>query len=258
MTQDLNITFIGAGNVASHLAKAFFSKGFTISYIYSKSLENAQLLAAMVNAKACDDLSELIDNNSIYIIAVNDDVIEEVLTKIKIKKNLIVHTSGSINIKVFASNGYENFGIFYPLQTFSKNKEVNINEVPFCIEANTTRNENILLDLAQSLSSHVQLINSEERKQLHLAAVFACNFSNYMYTIADELLAKNNLDLNLLKPLIIETANKIKDNKPAFMQTGPAKREDKAVIENHLQLLAKSKDYQDIYKLITENIIKNS
>ena len=119
-------------------------------------------------------------------------------------------------------------------------------------------NENILLDLAQSLSSHVQLINSEERKQLHLAAVFACNFSNYMYTIADELLAKNNLDLNLLKPLIIETANKIKENKPALMQTGPAKREDKAVIENHLQLLAKSKDYQDIYKLITENIIKNS
>lgn len=252
------ITFIGAGNVASHLAKAFFSKGFTISKIYSKSIDNAKILATIVNAQACDDLYELTDENHIYIVCVSDDAITNVLNKISIKKPLIIHTSGSVNIDVFKSKDFANYGIFYPLQTFSKNKDVNISTVPFCIEANTKENENTLLALANILSNNVQLINSEERKKLHLAAVFACNFSNYMYTIADELLSESNLDLNLLKPLIIETANKIKDSNPKDMQTGPAKRNDKAIIENHLQLLAKSKDYQDIYKLITENIIKNS
>lgn len=252
------ITFIGAGNVAYHLAKAFYSKGFTISKIYSKSIDNAKNLATKVNAQASDNLSELTDENNIYIVCVSDDAITNVLSKIHAKKTLIIHTSGSVDINVFSNKGFKNYGIFYPLQTFSKNKDVNIDSVPFCIEANTKDSENTLLALANILSNNVQLINSQERKKLHLAAVFACNFSNYMYTIADELLSESNLDLNLLKPLIIETANKIKDNSPKDMQTGPAIRNDKAIIENHLQLLAKSKDYQDIYKLITENIIKNS
>jgi predicted short-subunit dehydrogenase-like oxidoreductase (DUF2520 family) len=159
---------------------------------------------------------------------------------------------------VFEKSGFNNYGIFYPLQTFSKTKAVNISEVPFCIEANTDKNEQLLVDLAKVLSNNVELINSEQRKKLHLAAVFACNFSNYMYTIADELLSNDNLDLNLLKPLIIETANKIKDNSPKAMQTGPAKRNDKAVIEKQLQLLANNPAYKDIYQLITEQIIKEN
>lgn len=258
MNTKKSITFIGAGNVATHLAKAFFSKGFNISQIYSKSLTNAITLANKVNAVPIHNLSDLTDENHIYIVCLKDDVIEQVLNQITIKQKLIVHTSGSIDMNVFSKEGFENYGILYPLQTFSKDKDVNIDEVPFCIEANTTENENKLVGLAKSLANNVQLINSDQRKKLHLAAVFACNFSNYMYTIADELLVKNNLDLNLLKPLIIETANKIKDAKPALMQTGPAKRNDKAIIEKHIQLLADSKDYQDIYKLITENIFKNS
>lgn len=252
------ITFIGAGNVATHLAKAFFSKGFTISQVYSQSLKNATLLASQINAKPFNRISELTDKNHIYIVCLKDDVIEQVLNRITIKNKLIVHTSGSVNLDIFKRLGFSNYGIFYPLQTFSKEKVVVLEEVPFCIEANNNENEQLLLELAKTLSNNVQLINSEQRKKLHLAAVFACNFSNYMYTIADELLSNHNLDLNLLKPLIIETANKIKDNSPKAMQTGPAKRKDKAVIENQLQLLVDSKDYQDIYRLITENIIKNS
>lgn len=252
------ITFIGAGNVATHLAKAFFSKGFTISQIYSKSLTNATSLAQEINAEACNNLSEINDKNHIYIVCVNDDAITEVLNQLKFKNKLIVHTSGSVNMEVFEKANFSSFGIFYPLQTFSKSKTVNIKEVPFCIEANSKENETLLLDLAKVLSANVQLINSEQRKQLHLAAVFACNFSNHMYAIADKLLTQNNLDLNLLKPLITETANKIKDNPPKAMQTGPAKRKDTTIIENQLQLLADSKDYQDIYKLITENIIKHN
>ncbi len=252
------ITFIGAGNVATHLAKSFFSKGLTISQVYSKSLINATSLANEINATASNNLSEITDKNHIYIVCVNDDAITEVLNQLKFKNKLIVHTSGSVNMDVFKKLNFNSFGIFYPLQTFSKSKAINLNEVPFCIESNTNENEKLLLDLAKTLSNNVQLINSEQRKKLHLAAVFACNFSNHMYAIADELLTQNNLDLNLLKPLIIETANKIKDNTPKAMQTGPAKRKDTTIIENQLQLLADSKDYQDIYKLITENIIKNS
>ena len=137
-----------------------------------------------------------------------------------------------------------------------KNKSVTINEVPFYIEANNDETKNTLLDLAKSLSNNVNEINSEQRKKIHLAAVFACNFSNYMYSISEDILNQSNIDLDILKPLIIETAKKIQNNSPKTMQTGPAKRNDDVVLKNHIELLANSKDYQDIYKIITDNIIK--
>ena len=152
---------------------------------------------------------------------------------------------------------FDNNGIFYPLQTFSKDKGVDISSVPFCIEANNTETQNTLFNLAKTLSNNVQLITSEQRKVIHLAAVFACNFSNNMYAIADDILLQNGMDLNLLKPLIKETANKIQKDSPKHVQTGPARRNDQEVIKNHIQMLADSKDYQDIYELITNNIIKN-
>lgn len=253
-----SISFIGAGNVATHLAKAFFSNGFTISKVYSKNLRNAELLSSSINATPCDNIEKLNEQNHIYFVCVSDDMIDEVLNLLKVKDSLIVHTSGSVSINVFERHSYSEFGIFYPLQTFSKNKAVEITEVPFCIEANNKENEQQLIDLAKVLSENVQLINSEQRNKLHLAAVFACNFSNYMYTIADEILSNNDMDLNLLKPLIIETANKIKTNSPKAMQTGPAKRNDIAVIEKQLELLANNSTYKDIYQLITDSIIKDN
>jgi len=248
------ITLIGAGNVATHLGKAFLNNGFSINQVYSKSIDNAYSLASELNAMPCDDVKFITDESDIYIICIKDDAINDIVEQISFKNKIIAHTSGSIPLSVL--NGFNNYGIFYPLQTFSKNKNVTINEVPFCIEANNDETKNTLLDLAKSLSNNVNEINSEQRKKIHLAAVFACNFTNYMYSISEDILNQSNIDLDILKPLIIETAKKIQNNSPKTMQTGPAKRNDDVVLKNHIELLANSKDYQDIYKIITDNIIK--
>lgn len=252
------ITFIGAGNVATHLAKSFFDKGFVIQEVYSKNIGNAKVLANNINANFCNDLKQINDKSHIYIISVKDDALAKVITELTVKDKLIIHTSGSVEMDIFNNHHFTNYGILYPLQTFSKDNELDIYKVPFCIEANTKENEVLLIELAKSISENVQLINSEERKKIHLAAVFACNFSNYMYQVADNLLSKESLDFDILKPLIIETANKILNNPPKSMQTGPAKRKDTEVIENHIKMLADSPSYQDIYKIITDNIIKDN
>jgi predicted short-subunit dehydrogenase-like oxidoreductase (DUF2520 family) len=250
------ITLIGAGNVATHLGKALFQKGYSINQVYSKSIDNAFLLASELNAMPCDDIKFITDESDIYIICIKDDFIKEIANQFSFTNKLIVHTSGSISIDIL--NRFDNYGIFYPLQTFSKEATINIPEVPFCIEGSNNATSQLLLSLGKSLSNNAKLFNSEQRKKLHLAAVFACNFTNYMYTISEDILNKEDIDFNMLKPLIIETAKKIQNNTAHSMQTGPAKRNDIAVIKNHIELLADSKDYQDIYKIITENIIKNN
>ena len=249
------ITLIGAGNVATHLGKALFNKGFSINQVYSHSKDNAFKLASGLNAMPCNDIKFITDESDLYIIAIKDDAIQSIVNQISFKNKTVVHTSGSIPMD--ALSGFDNYGIFYPLQTFSKEKELNLNEVPICIEANNEDTNTFLIDLAKKLSENVKEVNSEQRKKLHIAAVFACNFSNYMYTIADDILTNNNLELDILKPLIVETAKKIQDNSPSDMQTGPAKRNDEAVIKNHLEQLADSKDYQEIYQLISKLIIDN-
>ncbi len=251
-----SITFIGSGNVATHLAKNFFRNGFVITEIYSKSLEKATLLASETKSIACNNIKNISDVSDVYIICIKDDFIPEIVQNFPFKNKLIVHTSGSISIDDL--KGFDNYGIFYPLQTFSKEKEVNIFEVPFCIEANTKINEHKLIELGEALSENVYLINSEQRKKLHLAAVFACNFTNYMYQIANDITRKSDIDFDILKPLILETAKKIQKNTPKSMQTGPAKRKDEAVIKKHLELLTDFPEVQEIYRLITKNIIKNS
>ena len=250
------ITIIGSGNVATHLGRALFNKGFAINQVYSYSKDNAFELANELNAMPCDDIKFISDESDAYVVCIKDDFIEEIVQEFLFKNKIVVHTSGSIPMKVLSH--FENHGIFYPLQTFSKEKEVNITEVPFCIEANNEETKKALIDLANVLSNNVNEINSEQRKKIHLAAVFACNFSNFMYTVSEDILKENNIDFNILKPLILETAKKIQDNSPASMQTGPAKREDKDVIQNHLKQLENNSDYQDIYKLITDNIIKDN
>lgn len=249
------ITFIGAGNVATHLAKAFFFEDFEIEQVYSNNIDNALALADEVNSIAIDNVINLNSNSDLYIVAIKDDAIENVLQQIIDKNIFIVHTSGSIPITVFEQTGFNNYGIFYPLQTFSKLKAINLLDVPFCIEAN--EQEDILVELANKLSNSVHRVDSEQRKKLHLAAVFACNFTNHMYAIAEDLCLKNNVNFNILKPLIRETAEKITLNHAKDVQTGPAKRKDEKIIENHIEQLSDSKSYQDIYKLITESIINN-
>jgi predicted short-subunit dehydrogenase-like oxidoreductase (DUF2520 family) len=253
-TKTTQITLIGAGNVATNLGIALQKEGYQISQVYSKTKKSAEALAKKINAKAITDLKLLNDDAIIYIIAVKDDAIEKTAKHLSLKDKIVVHTSGSISLNILKKSS-KNFGVFYPLQTFSKEKKVDFKNIPICIEGNNKATSTTLNYFAKSISNNVQSINSEQRKTIHLAAVFACNFSNHLYTIAETILKKNKLSLDLLKPLIEETANKIKNNSPATMQTGPAIRGDKKTMNAHLKLLSNKKEYKQIYTLLSKSII---
>lgn len=248
-----SFVFFGAGNLATHLASALQSSGHTILQIYSRTKESAKTLADKLNTNYTTDLNQITNTADIYVLALRDNVIEEILNKYDFTGKFAVHTSGSVNINIF-KNHTKNYGVFYPLQTFSKLREVNFNNIPICIEANNKNNEKVLIQTGRQISNDVQLINSEQRKHLHIAAIFACNFVNNMYVISDEILRKNNISFDILKPLIIETAEKILKNKPIDVQTGPAVRNDQNLIKNHIDLLSYSPLFQKIYNFVSKNI----
>src|ERR1700731_1989037 len=179
----MRITIIGSGNVATHLAAAFKNAGHRIVQVYSRDMQNAALLAYHVGAEPIDDLNQVNPETDIFIISVKDDAIISIAKTLSKHQKLIVHTSGATDLSslsAFTSNA----GVFYPLQTLSKNKEVDFFTVPLCIEGADEAITQELEQLAQTISNHVYRINSEQRKILHLAAVFACNFPNYLYAIA--------------------------------------------------------------------------
>jgi len=248
-----NIALIGAGNVATHLGLALTASGCNIAQVYSRTEESARQLADRTSATFTVDINTISGDADIYIIAVKDEAIEDIAGQVNVSDKLIVHTSGSVSMDVL-KNVSGNYGVLYPLQTFSKNTEINFKPVPLCIEANTGLNENSLLSLARDISDNVHLINTQQRKLLHLAAVFACNFGNHMYSIAEDILKRENLAFDMLKPLIIETASKIEDNSPGDVQTGPAIREDQKIMDEHLEYLSDLPTYRDLYKLISESI----
>jgi predicted short-subunit dehydrogenase-like oxidoreductase (DUF2520 family) len=251
--QTQSIVLIGSGNVASQLGAVLKKEGYHISQVYSPTKKNAALLAKKLNAEAITSLKQINVSASIYIIAVKDDVIETIAKQLKLKDKLVVHTSGTLSMDVL--NGVsKNHGVFYPLQTFSKDVKTDFKTVPVCIEGSNKNTSDSLMYFAKSISKNVTKINSEQRKKIHLAAVFASNFSNHMYTIADRILGNEKLSFNLLKPLIEETTNKIKQGKPSAMQTGPAIRDDKKTMDAQMKLLSKDKKLQLIYKMLSESI----
>jgi len=249
------VVIIGAGNVATHIALALKKAGYSIKKIYSQTEKSAKNLAKKIDTPYTTRLETLPDNADIYIISIKDTVIENIALNLKIQNGIVVHTAGSVPMSVFETY-FDNFGVFYPLQTFTKSRLLDFSEIPICIEANSTETENKLFALAESLSKKVNLINSEQRKILHLAAVFACNFTNHMYTIGDELLSANKMDFNLLHPLINETAKKANELRPLDAQTGPAKRNDKKTIDLHLQMLNDYPEFEKIYRFVSESIYK--
>ncbi|GAB2687522.1 DUF2520 domain-containing protein [Mucilaginibacter koreensis] len=251
----MRITIIGSGNVATHLAAAFKNAGHRLVQIYSRNLQHASLLAYHVNAEAVDDLSQITANTDLFIIAVKDDVITAIAGQLAHFNRLMVHTSGAVPLsELLAVNS--NAGIFYPLQTFSKTKEVNFWEVPLCIEGADNTITESLTELARTISNNVYQVDSAQRKILHLAAVFACNFPNYLYHIAQNLLGQHQLDFNLIRPLISETAAKVQEALPAEVQTGPAIREDESTMAAHVKLLEKTPELQLIYTMLSQGIIK--
>ena len=249
------ISVIGAGNVATSVSKAIVNKGFTLVQVIGRKMENVQALLAKLNSEqlieAVTDFNRLNKEVDCFIVCVNDIV--SVLKGFHFKDKLVVHTSGSVGMSVF--NGFEKCGVFYPLQTFSKENPIAFDEVPLCIEGNSKEVVDELVELGKILSNKVVELNSQQREVLHLAAVFACNFSNYMYQVADELTTKNKIDFSILLPLINETANKIKKQSPKEAQTGPAKRNDQKTIDKHLAMLENNPN-KELYRLITELIQK--
>ncbi len=249
-----NIIMVGAGRVAWHLAPALTAGGYSIKAVWSRSLPNAQALAKEVNSVAVEALDFTQLRNALVIISVTDGALPQVVENIKVSENnLVVHTSGSVGMEVLAPLG-ERIGVFYPLQTFSKEKKVDWQTVPICLEANTAADEGFLKKLAGKLSNKVLTVSSAERSRLHVAAVFACNFSNHMLNIAGKLLQSHSLPTDLLNPLVKETLEKALEISPAAAQTGPARRGDEAVLQKHLHLLADTPGWQDIYKILSQDI----
>ncbi|WP_131536921.1 Rossmann-like and DUF2520 domain-containing protein [Pedobacter nototheniae] len=249
----MKIVLLGSGNVATHLAIALKANGEDIVQVYSPNLINATSLAERIGSAAVHQLSIIDKQADLYIIAVKDDAIEQVAASLKNVSGLVVHTSGTTDIKLLSAY-VTHAGVFYPLQTFSKNKAVDFKNIPLCIEATNQQQLDILKQLANKLSDKVYQLNGDKRKVLHLAAVFACNFTNHLYTLANEILSANNLDFDIIRPLIAETADKIKDNLPETVQTGPAVRHDESTIKAHLSRLESMPELHNIYETLSDSI----
>ena len=249
----MRIVFIGAGNVATHLATGLYAKGLEIIQIYSRTEKPAEVLARKVNAGYTTDFDEVYKDADVYIYAVSDDALPGITSALKVNDTLHIHTSGSTSMGVFSGN-YENAGVLYPLQTFSKNKEIDFCKIPFFIEGTDEDITSKIKELASRLSDKVFVADSEKRKKLHLSAVFACNFVNHMYEIASELVDEAGFPFDVLRPLIEETAEKINVLTPYEAQTGPAVRYDRKIIESHLEALAGKRDLSDLYDIISEDI----
>jgi predicted short-subunit dehydrogenase-like oxidoreductase (DUF2520 family) len=250
-----NIVLIGAGNVATHLGLAIQKTGRSILQVYSRTKASAMQLANLLNTEFTCDPEAINREADLFILSVTDDAIREIVGKLNLGQKMVVHTSGSISMDVLWKCS-ENFGILYPLQTFSKSRSVDFNSVPLCVEANSKDNLHLLEHFAKELSRKVVEVDSEKRKILHLAAVFACNFPNFMYNVADQILADKGLNFELLRPLILETAMKVQELKPDEAQTGPASRGDKMILQKHDELLREYPDYREIYKKLSEAIRK--
>jgi predicted short-subunit dehydrogenase-like oxidoreductase (DUF2520 family) len=247
------VVVIGAGNLGTRISIELHNQGVEIIQVYSRTIISALTLAKLVGSSYVTKTELINPDADMYLISVSDSAILSLLQEINFNNKLIAHTSGTISMDDL-KNFSNNYGVFYPLQTFSKYREVNFSNVPFCIEGNTPSNEQILVELASVISNDVRIINSEQRKQLHLSAIFAGNFVNHMYAIAAEIAKQKELSFEILLPLIAETASKIQNMTPADAQTGPAVRNDKNIINEHLNMLNENPKLKKLYSLISENI----
>jgi len=251
------VTLIGSGNVAQHLIRAFKNQAVLNSEIeliqvYTRKPES--LLHLLDSGKITNDWDNL-EESDVYILAVSDDAIATVSSQLPFKNRLVVHTSGGVALA--SLNDKNRKGIFYPLQTFSKNKLVDFTTIPICLEAQNENDYQILEQLAKSISNSVFSIDSDQRKALHVAAVFVNNFTNHLYQIGQEICLEHHVPFDILKPLILETAQKIIALSPQEAQTGPAKRNDTGTLEAH-QLFLTNENQKNIYTILTQSIQSNA
>lgn len=251
-----SITILGAGNVGQHLALKLHQQGYIIHQIFSRKLLKAKTLAKRINASACNKLVDINTEADIYIVAIKDDGIVDLgkaLAFLDQEDKIIAHTSGSTPMTVFEAH-FRNFGVFYPLQTFSIHKNVDFEQLPFCIDGSNTKTKNNLSQLAKSICPNVYDINDQQRSILHVTAVLVNNFSNHLFSIAQEICEQQNVPFEILHPLIQETTEKIKHTNPKEAQTGPAVRGDQKTIERHLDFLTAYPNYQKVYRILSKSI----
>ncbi|TCD00903.1 Rossmann-like and DUF2520 domain-containing protein [Pedobacter psychroterrae] len=252
----MKIVCIGSGNVATHMAGEFKKKGHDLIQVWSRNSAHAEVLASSLASMAMTDLAEIDLNADLYLIAIKDNAISSVVRALGDVNGLVVHTSGATSIAEL--DRFSSHGVLYPLQTFSKAKAVDFKDIPLCIEATDADSLDKLRTIAAELSKLVYEVDSDKREILHLSAVFACNFVNHMYNLGAQVLRSHDLDFEMLRPLIMETAMKVQTEMPVNVQTGPAVRDDEQTILKHLELLESSPHLKEIYQTLSESIKKSN
>ncbi len=253
MNLSKGITIIGAGNVASHLGVSFYKAGVRVNSVVNRSLNSARELGERIGAHYTDDFSSIPPDTSMVFICINDDAVPAVISMID-PSLPVVHTSGSVSIEVL-NYRFEKCGVFYPFQTFTKNVNIGDLYFPVCLEANCDAIAKNIEYIAGKVSKQVVWMNSIKRKELHLSGVMLNNFTNHLMVRSAEYLDGHHIDSNLLLPLLEETVRKIKENTPADVQTGPARRNNQGIISDHLRLLSNYTHLYDIYNVMSKSIV---
>ena len=251
----MKVTLIGSGNLATQLGKSLKKAGVIISQVYSRTEDSARTLGELLEAEWLTDIKALHDEADIYIFSVKDSVLCELISEVCKGRGdkLFLHTAGSMPMSCFEGKALH-YGVFYPMQTFSKSKDVDFERIPVFIEGNSIETEDVIRSLANKLTQRVIRLSSADRKYLHLAAVWACNFTNYCYTVASDILGEHGIPFDVMLPLINETTEKIQKINPKEAQTGPAVRGDRNVMSKQLELMNGKGDLQELYKMLSKGI----
>ena len=248
----MRIVIIGTGNTATVLGKLFIQAGHTIVQVLGRNQDNALGLSIIFGSSYTADRTQLDLNADLYVIAVSDNAIGSITSWLRVERKLLVHTAASVDKEILSSSS-KNYGVLYPLQSLRK-ELASLPEIPFLVDGNTEDSGALIFDFAKSVSGNVQFANDHQRRMTHIAAIMVSNFTNHLYTVAEDLCKKENIRFGLLLPLITEVANRIKDHSPAKLQTGPAIRNDTNTIRNHISLLERFPRHQAIYECLTTSI----
>lgn len=249
-----DIVIVGAGNVGYHLGLRLHRAGFLIKQIFSRTVKHGKSLADVVGCSYVTNLREIVPDAEVYLLCVTDDAMRSVVDDLKIHNKIVLHTAGSVSRKISDRIDIHQ-GVLYPLQSFNRNADVTWEDVPVFIDGDSDATISIATQIAKALSSNVQLANDEQRMAIHIAAVFANNFSNHCMAIGQRLLEEHGYNFSVLKPLIETTFNRLKSTKPFDVQTGPAIRNDATTVEKHLQTLKEFPDWKRLYDLLSNDII---
>lgn len=249
----MRIILIGSGRLATHLGPALCRAGHEVLQVYSRTQKSAEALATLTKSEAVTDLEQVVHDADVYICALKDDVLPTLLPSLckGREEALFLHTAGSVPMDIFQPYA-RHYGVLYPMQTFSKERQLDFADIPVFIEADSATTFSVVEALASSVSHTVTPLSSDDRRYLHLSAVFACNFVNHCYDLAGMLLEEHGIPFGTLLPLIDETARKVHELSPREAQTGPAVRYDQAVITRQSQLLKGLP--KDIYDLLSQSI----